>query len=126
MPDELPKTQLPALTVDSIVPAPAAPETEISQLAFAGESQRAELEKQRLENAALRQDTAHRDKWGKRVFPMCAAWLLAVVVIMLLEGFHLFGFHLDNSVLIAFIGSTTADVIGLGYIVANYLFPKHP
>lgn len=126
MPDDKPEIKQTALTVDSIVPVPAVPETELSRLAVAGESQKADLEKQKLENAALRQDTAHRDKWGKRVFPMCAAWLVAVIVILLLQGFQIWGFHLDNSVLIAFIGSTTADVIGLGYIVANYLFPKHP
>jgi hypothetical protein len=112
------------LTVDSIVlvPTPAAP---AEGAAFVGiEISKLQIEKLKLTNDALRRDTGHRDTWAKKLFPLCAGWLAAVVVILLLEGFHLFGFHLDNSVLIAFIGTTTADVLGLGYIVVNYLFPK--
>jgi hypothetical protein len=124
MANDTPDGQLPALTVDSIVIAPPPQEPELARAYYIGEVQKAELEKQTLANAALRQDTAHRDKWGKRVFPLCAAWLLAVVAILVLQGFKIHSFHLDNSVLIAFIGTTTVDVLGLGYIVANYLFPK--
>jgi hypothetical protein len=116
--------ELAPLTVDSIVevPAPAAP---AEGAAFVGiETQKLQLERLQLSNNAFRQDAEHRDKWARRLFPLCAGWLLAVVLVMGLEGFHVWGFHLDNSVVIAFIGTTTADVLGLGYIVVNYLFPK--
>jgi hypothetical protein len=112
------------LTVDSIVvvPTPAAP---AEGAVFVNlEIQKLQLEKLKLTNEAFRQDAGHRDEWARKLFPLCAGWLIAVVVVMGLEGFHLWGFHLDNSVVIAFIGTTTADVLGLGYIVVNYLFPK--
>jgi hypothetical protein len=110
-----------ALTVDSIVVAPAASVTgEFYQI----ETQKIELDRLRLENNALSVNTGHRDRWARKLFPLCAGWLVAVVAVLMLEGFHSWGFHLDNSVLIAFIGTTTADVLGLGYIVVNYLFPK--
>src|ERR1700683_2279082 len=101
------------LTVDSIVlvPAPAAPAE--GAVFYELETQKLQLEKTKITNAALRKDAEHRDKWAGRLFPLCSAWLGAVVLVMILEGFHLRGFHLDNSVLIAFIGTTTADVLGL-------------
>ncbi|MGO9678886.1 MAG: hypothetical protein ACLPW4_16705 [Candidatus Sulfotelmatobacter sp.] len=108
--------------MDSIVVAP--PSAVSGNVYYELEKQKLQLEKLTLDNAALRQDTAHRDRWGKRLFPLCAGWLVAVVVVLTLEGFHIYGFHLDNAVLIAFIGTTTVDVLGLGYIVVNYLFPR--
>jgi hypothetical protein len=112
------------LTVDSIVPVPASAAPADGAMFYALETQKLQLDKTKITNEALRKDAEHRDKWAGRLFPVCTWWLVAVVLVMGLEGFHLWGFHLDNSVLIAFIGTTTADVLGLGYIVVNYLFPK--
>jgi hypothetical protein len=114
------------LTVDNIVPVPAPASPEAGALAYNLETQKHQLEKLQIANEAARRDMGHRDKWAKRLFPFCAGWLIAVVLMMVLQGFQLWGFRLDNSVLIAFIGTTTADVLGLGYIVVNYLFPKAP
>ena len=116
--------ELAPLTVDSIVDVPAPAAVAEGAVFYEIESQRYKLEKFALENRALALDTGHRDKWAKRLFPLCAGWLLAVVAVLAFQGFHAWGFHLDDSVLIAFIGTTTADVLGLGYIVVNYLFPK--
>jgi hypothetical protein len=124
MPDNPPLSKHTLLTVDSIVPAPAPAAPAEGALFYELETQKLQLEKTKITNAALRKDAEHRDKWAGRLFPLCAGWLVAVVLVMGFEGFHLWGFHLDNSVLIAFIGTTTADVLGLGYIVVNYLFPK--
>lgn len=111
------------LTLDSIViPPVAVPAT--GAVYFNLEIEKLQIEKLKITNATLAQDAQHRDRWGKKLFPLCAGWLVSVVVILMLEGFHVRGFHLENSVLIAFIGTTTADVLGLGYIVVNYLFPK--
>jgi hypothetical protein len=112
------------LTVDSIVAVPTPAISLQGPSFFDLESQKLQIQKLELINAALRQDTAHRGNWARKLLPLCAGWLIAVVVVLVLEGFHIVGFHLDNSVLIAFIGTTTADVLGLGYIVVNYLFPK--
>jgi hypothetical protein len=113
-----------ALTLDSIVEVPAPADATAGAAFFAIETQRLQIEKLQLENRATALDTGHRDRWARRLFPLCAGWLLAVVAVLTFQGFNLWGFHLDNSVLIAFIGTTTADVLGLGYIVVNYLFPK--
>ena len=43
---------------------------------------------------------------------------------MLLHGFPCISFKLSDTVLATLIGSTTASVLGLFAIVANYLFPK--
>ena len=40
------------------------------------------------------------------------------------EGFAFHCFHLDNSVLLAAIGSTTANVIALLFIIVKFLFTE--
>jgi hypothetical protein len=126
MTDQQPQQGEPAapLTVDSIVAVPSPTVTSQGPSFFDLETQKQQLEKLKLVNAALSQDTQHRGNWARRLLPLCSGWLIAVVLVLILEGFHVYSFHLDNSVLIAFIGTTTADVLGLGYIVVNYLFPK--
>lgn len=51
-----------------------------------------------------------------------------VLILLVCQGVNSFfgttTFHLDDKVLIAAIGSTTANVIGLFYVVAKYLFPE--
>ncbi|HEY6339009.1 MAG TPA: hypothetical protein VIW68_11010 [Candidatus Sulfotelmatobacter sp.] len=123
MPDQLPQAKPSGLTVDSIVPVPA-PAVPAGAVFYELETQKFQLEKFKITIDALRRDVDHRDKWANRLFPVCAGWLIAVLIVLGLQGFHVAGFHLNDSVLIAFIGTTTADVLGLGYIVVNYLFPK--
>lgn len=83
-----------------------------------------EHEKAVLANEAFRQDMHHRARWGSRVFWLLVGWLVAVVIVMAFQGLHPWGFKLDDSVVITFITTTTVNVLSLGYIVANYLFPK--
>jgi hypothetical protein len=112
------------LTPDSIVAPQQPPETPDSKALYELEIKGVELAKSRLENRALEQDIQGRGDWGQRIFWLLVVWLVAVVGIVVLQGFAIHKFHLDNSVVIAFIGTTTVDVLSLGYIVANYLFPK--
>lgn len=44
---------------------------------------------------------------------------------LFMQGFSVKGFALPDSVLMLLLGTTTANVIGLFIIVANYLFPKN-
>jgi hypothetical protein len=111
------------LTVDNIVEAPIV-ETEVSALSSELEEKQQSLEKLRLVNKELRQNIEGRKEWGDRVFYIILCWLVSVVAIVLCDGFTFRGFRLDDSVLIAFISTTTVNVLTLGYIVANYLFPK--
>ncbi|HUK31196.1 MAG TPA: hypothetical protein VLV89_08780 [Candidatus Acidoferrum sp.] len=81
-----------------------------------------EKKKLELEIASLKQDIEARKEYAKKIFWLILAWLMAVLVILFFEGFKLRGFHLDDSVLIAIVSSTT--ITGIFAIVANYLFPK--
>ncbi|MGK0456567.1 MAG: hypothetical protein ACJAUA_000869 [Zhongshania aliphaticivorans] len=56
------------------------------------------------------------------LFGLVGAWLVAVTVTIFLSGFGYRNFHLSDSVLIAFITSTTTSVIGLFLLVARWLF----
>lgn len=56
------------------------------------------------------------------LFGLVSAWLLAVIITVFLCGFGYRNFNLSDSVLIAFITSTTTSVIGLFLLVARWLF----
>ena len=68
---------------------------------------------------ALSAEHAQAWRWGP-VFPE----LYHAVKILLMHGFSFIPFELSVAVLTTLIGSTTASVLGLFAIVANYLFPK--
>ncbi len=94
------------------------------------------LEREKLENSrlaeelvGLRQDTAERKKYAARFFHLSCAWILIITGILLLQGFGAFWFgkfpfKLSEPIVLATIGSTTVNILGILYIVANYLFPK--
>jgi len=71
------------------------------------------------------QDT-HRLRLGYagRIFWLVSAWLVCVAVAVYLSGFKLKGFELSSEVLIAFITSTTINVVGLFVVVAKWMFPN--
>jgi hypothetical protein len=73
-----------------------------------------------LANQAIGQDTDERKKYAKRFLWLACAW----VVVVATQGCRGFAFRLSDSVLLAAIGSTTANIVGILYVVANYLFPK--
>jgi len=93
--------------------------------------QEEELEKQHTKAIVqgLRQDIEERKKYARRFFILACCWLGAITGLLLLHGFGSFWFglmpfKLPDSVLLAVIGSTTVNVLGILYVVANYLFPK--
>lgn len=90
-----------------------------------------EEEKEFLENERLQaeiddlvQDRDQRRTYANRLFWLIAVWLVVIGLIVLLHGFSHVPFTLSGAVLTTLIGSTTASVLGLFAIVANYLFPK--
>lgn len=109
---------------DIVAPPIPSPAPADENLLYELEVRQAELDKAHLANEAFRRDMMDRGKWGSRVFWLLAFWLLALVGVMILQGFQLHGFRLDKSIIITFITTTTVNVLSLGYIVANYLFPK--
>jgi hypothetical protein len=77
----------------------------------------------------LKQDIDERKKYARCFFVLACFWLAAITVLLVLQGFGSFWFglmpfKLSESVLLAVIGSTTVNVLGILYVVANYLFPK--
>jgi hypothetical protein len=75
----------------------------------------------------LKQDIDERKKYASRFFWLSCGWLLVITTILMLQGFGSIWFwrvpfKLPENVLLAVIGSTT--VLGILYVVANYLFPK--
>ena len=77
-----------------------------------------------LELKSREQDIEHREKYANRLFWFVAVWVGLMLIIVLLEGSELVPFDLSDTVLTTLIGATTANVLGLFAIVANYLFPK--
>ncbi len=109
----------PKVGVDDIVAPPVSTPLQDQNLLNA-------LEEASLNNEALRQLIKGRGHWGTRIFWIMAGWLIAVILCVAFEGFRVFGFHLSDTVVIAFITTTTVNVIGLGYIVAKFFFPSKP
>jgi hypothetical protein len=56
------------------------------------------------------------------LFLLIAMWILSVVALTVMLGFHFLGFTLPDAVIIAYITSTTASVLGLFIIAARWLF----
>jgi len=56
------------------------------------------------------------------LFVLVVLWLGSVALLLLMEGFHLWGFDLSDKVIIGYITSTTVSVLGLFHIAAKWLF----
>lgn len=89
------------------------------------ENQGLELQNQRLkdENSRLTELHNTRKQYIGRLFWLIAAWLAIVIAFVALSAVLKDTFALTDSVLIAFITSTTVSVIALFVIVAKWLFP---
>ncbi|MDQ3712674.1 MAG: hypothetical protein M3388_10710 [Acidobacteriota bacterium] len=90
------------------------------------ENQGLELQNQRLKDENLRLTELHdtRKQYVGRLFWLITAWLTVVIALVALSATLKNIFTLADSVLIAFITSTTVSVIALFVIVAKWLFPS--
>jgi hypothetical protein len=83
-----------------------------------------------------RQDIQERKHYARKLFWLTASWLIAVFSIVTLTAVKIDNpcwwseylptlreIKLSEAVLLALIGTTTANVLGLFVIVARYLFP---
>jgi len=78
---------------------------------------------------SYQQDTEERKKYALAFFILSCVWIAVITMILLLQGFGSFWFgklpfKLSEPVILATIGSTTVNIIGILFVVANYLFPK--
>jgi hypothetical protein len=70
---------------------------------------------------------AARREYAGKIHRMALGWLVGVGVVLLLAGWSAWThFVLGEKVLLALIGGTTVNVLGIFAIVANFLFPKGP
>ena len=84
----------------------------------------------KLGNDGLELDLKQRKEYANKIFYLIVVWLVVLLIILLLQGFQGFGkavgFSLSDSVLLAFIGGTTINVLGIFVIVAKYIFRISP
>lgn len=68
-----------------------------------------------------------RKEYANKIFYLIISWLIGMVILLLLSGFggKSEWFKMADSVLIALITTTTASVLGLFVIVANYFFKNN-
>ncbi len=89
------------------------------------ENQKRSLEndevKLRLKERSINME--QRQIYATRTFWMVASWIIAVLCILLIEGFGTFTrFRLSDKVLVVAVGSTTFNVIGMLLIILRGLF----
>jgi len=82
------------------------------------------LTREELEIEELAGNIKARKRYARGIFILVILWITAVLVILFLQGFHVGGFQLDDSVLLGALGTTTANIIGVLIIVIRYLFPS--
>jgi hypothetical protein len=80
-----------------------------------------EKESKSLENQRYKDDTEHRKVLSTWAGTLVTVWLVSVILILTNNYLK---FHLSDSVLIALLGTTTLNVLGLMVIVLNDLFNK--
>ncbi len=78
----------------------------------------------KLRNDIIEQDLKERKLYAHRIFSLIATWLSVLGIIIVLQGIIENGFNLSEPVLLAVVGGTTANVLGMFYVVLKYLFPK--
>src|SRR6267378_2662652 len=66
-------------------------------------------ERRRLENVGLAQDIRARRKYAFRVFLLVIGWIIGIYLLLVFQGFRFHSFHLSDNILLAAIGSTTAN-----------------
>ena len=82
-----------------------------------------ELQKAHIES--FKQDIRERKKYAFYIFIFLCAWIASLFVLLFAQGLARWThFSLSERTLLAVVGGTTADVLGLFYIVARYLFPS--
>jgi hypothetical protein len=80
------------------------------------------IRSQRLQNDIVEQDKNERKDYANVLFTLTTIWLFLVLGIFVSVGRGVLVY--SDSVIITLLTTTTANVLGLVIIVANYLFKK--
>lgn len=81
-----------------------------------------ENEEKRERIRGLRQNIDERKHYANHLFWFLVGHMGLVFLILFLNGFVLFGFLLSDTVIVALITTTTANVLTMFYFVVKYLF----
>lgn len=81
-----------------------------------------EDEEKRERIRGLRQNIDERKHYANHLFWFLVGHMILVFLILFFTGFVSFGFLLSDSVIIALITTTTANVLTMFYFVVKYLF----
>lgn len=73
---------------------------------------------------SIRQDREERKVYASKTFDFLCIYMMCVGLLLFMSGSTTASFQLSDSVLIVILGTTTTNVLGIFYFVANYLFPK--
>lgn len=87
---------------------------------FANQQKTLDLELKREELEGRKQDRKQRGKFSMRIFVFVCVYMMMAIAILACNGAG--WLTIDDTVLIAMLTTTTANVIGLFVVVANYLF----
>jgi len=83
-----------------------------------------DVEEQKAKVRGALQDINERKKYGTCIFGLVTVWLVAMVTVLVLQGFSVRSFSLSDAVLVAVVTTTTGGVVGLLALVVKYLFPS--
>jgi hypothetical protein len=114
----------PTLNLESINASQMESVSETPDPKTLGEEHAIARDQKRAEVESYRQDTRERKKYARNIFILTCLWVLGVYVLLLLQGFQYRGFRLSDSIVLAAIGSTTANIVGVFLIVTRYFFPR--
>lgn len=84
-----------------------------------------EAEEWKVRLAGMRQDIEERKNYAKKVFRLIAFWIAGIFILLLIDGSKPYGFGLSENIMLAVIGGTTLNILGVFIFVMKYLFdPK--
>ncbi len=72
----------------------------------------------------LTNEISLRKKSVNYVAWLLIGWVASIVLILLFDGFKLWGFDLSDQIILSLIGATTANIIGMFIIILKSIFPK--
>lgn len=107
------------------VESPDAEEKTVSNIEL--NKQLEEYNRFKEETESIKQDREERKVYAGKTFSLLCVYMVCVGALLLMSGYsepENAKFHLSDPVLIAILGTTTTNVLGIFYFVANYLFPK--
>ena len=116
------ETDLDVIRADPAIPDETA-SSEITELEVDHEKDR-----RQILNEGLKQDLELRKSFAWDIFYLIIGWLLLVFAVLFLQGFSVaictHTFRLSDAIILALIGGTTINVLGIFIIVVRYLFPQ--